>query len=310
MALSTASHDMVRFVNALYNGRLSDVIELTNIFANDFERLSEALIESCKYNHLDTVKWLVEHTEVHINSRQSYYYTPLVAASWYGCLDIVKYLIETCHADVNLPDGDYITPLVAACRRVSMSVSMYLLNDVGDVDVNAVDGNGNTALHYAVWFNKHHKGYTQLHMACVESGDKNVVKRLVYASDQEVNIQDNEGNTPLHRACEYGHSDIVETLMFAGANETITNDLGQSPAQVAEWTKHNELLKLLDRDSLWEVMQRRSKLSVGCLMMLTLLLVQRKVIRRKWRCAQFFIQVVAISSGIFSSQKNKRRKLN
>ena len=49
-----------------------------------------------------------------------------------------------------------------------------------------------------------------------------------------INVQDNAGYTPLHYACYLGHSDIVKTLMLAGADETITNNYWRTPARVAE----------------------------------------------------------------------------
>ena len=166
------------------------------------------------------------------------------------------------HADVNLPDRGGYTSLTTACRCVSMSVSMYLLCEVSDLDVNIADRyDGNTALHLAVWCSKGFLGYTQLHKACDRyRGDVTEVLSLVYVRGHKINVQNNNGDTPLHLACSKGHSGIVETLMLAGADETITNDEGKTPAQVAESEGHSELLKLLDRDSLWQVMLwRRSK---------------------------------------------------
>ena len=66
------------------------------------------------------------------------------------------------------------------------------------------------------------------------------VLSLVYVRGHKMNVQDNYGDTPLHWACSNGHSDIVETLMLAGADETITNDDGETPAQVAESVGHSD----------------------------------------------------------------------
>ena len=63
----------------------------------------------------------------------------------------------------------------------------------------------------------------------------------------KINVQDNAGNTPLHRACYNGYSDIVETLMLTVADEIIANDDGETPAQMAESEGYSKLLKLLDR---------------------------------------------------------------
>ena len=87
------------------------------------------------------------------------------------------------------------------------------MREVSDVDVNIVDSYGNTALHYAVWCSKDDN--TQLHKAGdYRGGDVTEVLRLIYVRGHNINVQDNNEDTPLHRACSYGHSEIVETLML------------------------------------------------------------------------------------------------
>ena len=160
--------------------------------------------------------------------------------------------METCYADVNFPDIRGNTSLTWACDNVNMSVSMYLLCEVSDLDVNIADRyDGNTVLHLAVWCSKDR--YTQLHKAC-EKGNVNEVLKLVYMRGHKINVQYYKGYTPLHLAYGTGHSGIEETPTLAGANETSTNDRGKTPALVAEKRGYSELLKLLDRDSLWQVM--------------------------------------------------------
>ena len=214
MAFEVKTEDVVKFIDTVYHGRLDDVIALSYLFVNDVERLNEALIESCKYGRLDVVKWLVEHTAVDITSRQGYYYTPLTAACWYDCLNIVKFLVETCHADVNLPDGDGVTPLTAACCRISSSVTKYLLCEANGLAVNFCDSNNNTALHYAIWYEKGYRGFTKLHTACAEKDDICDIIKIVYVESHDINVQDNDGNTPLHKACEHGRKKIVDILMY------------------------------------------------------------------------------------------------
>ena len=151
MSSSERSDDRARFIIAAQNGRLEEVIKLSSKFSNDVEVLSEALIWSCFNGHLDVVKWLGGHTAADVNYNKGVFLgTPLTAACAKDHLDIVKYLVETCHADVNLPDSGGYTSLTKACRYVSMSVSMYLLCEVSDLNVNIANSDGNTALHLAV----------------------------------------------------------------------------------------------------------------------------------------------------------------
>jgi hypothetical protein len=56
---------------------------------------------------------------------------------------------------------------------------------------------------------------------------------LVYVCDEDVNVQGHyNGNTPLHKACNDDNSDRVGVLLLAGADETILNDMGQTPVQL------------------------------------------------------------------------------
>ena len=310
MSSRVRSDDSWRFIYAAKCGRLEEVIKLSSKFSNDVEVLSKALIWSCLYGHLDVVKWLGGHTAADVNNNKYVLWTPLTAACFNDHLDIVKYLVETCHADVNLLDSRGYTSLTQACRYVSMSMSMYLLCEVSDLDVNIADSYGNTALHLAVWRSKG-RGYTQLHKACGRA-DVTEVLSLVYVRGHKINVQDNIGDTPLHLACSNGHSDIVETLMLAGADETITNDEGKTPAQMAESAGHSELLKLLDRDSLWQVMlgrRNKLKLSLVVLMMLTVRLMRQRLMIRRWCHTLTVVHVMLTITSIINFNRRKRHKL-
>ena len=259
MSSRKTSSSRQRFFDAAEYGRLEEVSELSSKFCNDVKVLSQAMIRACVGGRLDVLKCLVGFiaADVNYNNGEEWWNTPLIAACENNHLDIVKYLMETCHADVNLSDSVGYTSLTKACRYVRISVSMYLMSEISDIDVNIADRfDGNTALHLAVWCSKN--DYTELHEACFR-GNVTKVLRLVYMRDHMINVQDNAGDTSLHRACCNGQSDIVEILILAGADEKITNDWGKTPAQVAEREGHRELLKLLCRESLWEVMTWRQK---------------------------------------------------
>ena len=313
MSFSEPSDCRDRFFNAARDGRLQEVKELSNEFNNDMMVLSQAVIGSCWRGHIDIVKWLVKNTAVdvnYINSEDRLKYLPLTAACDYDQLHVVKYLVEACHANVNLPDKRGHTSLTQACRYFSMSVSMYLC-EVRDLDVNIADNDGNIGLHYAIWCNK--DNFSKLHEIC-DKGDVIELLRLVYVRDHKINVRDNFGFTPLHWACFKGHSDIVRTLMLAGADETITNDERMTPAQVAVNEGHTGLLKLLDSNNLWQMILgglNNSKMSVVILLPLTLRLIRKRQMTRRW-CHTLTITHVLLTIGniIKSGRTNVKLKRN
>jgi ankyrin repeat protein len=132
--------------------------------------------------------------------------------------------------------------LIKTCFRGQWNVATWLAVNA-EIDINQTDSNGNTLLHGAVGFCKD-KGHTRLHKAC-QMGDVAEVWRL---SDDDVNAQNNYGDTPLHEACRHGYRDIVEMLVRNGCDLSIRNDNGRTPAQHALWLNHGELLTLLEAD--------------------------------------------------------------
>ncbi len=82
-----------------------------------------------------------------------------------------------------------------------------------------------------------------LHMA-VENERLNVIEALLKNPKINVNLQNKNGNTPLYRAAELGHQEIVMALLAAKANATIKNTLGYLPVDVAKTDEIKALLTI------------------------------------------------------------------
>ena len=154
-------------------------------------------------------------------------------------------------------------------------VAKYLISEANELDINfAKKKKLNTALHYFIWSTTRNR--TQLHEACQERDIKKVIE-LVNNMNHDINAQDNSGLTPLHTACYSGFSDVVQVLMMAGANETITDDYNRTPAQLDVKSGHKEMLELLDRVSLWRVLQKtKTTIPIGFLVVLAVRLVKKR----------------------------------
>ncbi len=53
------------------------------------------------------------------------------------------------------------------------------------------------------------------------------VCRLVYVCGDDVNVQNRDDCTPLHRAIGFANADVVGALLLAEADEIIANDWGK-----------------------------------------------------------------------------------
>jgi ankyrin repeat protein len=76
------------------------------------------------------------------------------------------------------------------------------------------------------------------------------VKRLLYAG-AEVNVQNEDGRTPLHEAAYEGpvEVEVVERLLSAGANPNIQDQDGDPALDVTDEYYDEEVQELLKRHS-------------------------------------------------------------
>lgn len=120
--------------------------------------------------------------------------------------------------------------------------------------VNAVDFEGNSALHHAVFKNSveavtsllqypdlscltpNHKGQTVLHLAAQNCEDNPLLSELLVTRSPELlNMQDLDGNTALHIAVIHKNCQIVLKLVsFQGINRSIPNYNNLPPAMLPE----------------------------------------------------------------------------
>ncbi|XP_034532018.1 oxysterol-binding protein-related protein 1 isoform X2 [Notolabrus celidotus] len=86
------------------------------------------------------------------------------------------------------------------------------------------------------------------------NGDLPGIKKLLMSTIREetqINInckgkkKSNLGWTPLHLACYFGHKDVVEELLKAGADVNLPNNIGDTPLHKAAFTGRKEVVMLL-----------------------------------------------------------------
>ena len=204
-ALETKTKDGSHFVTPLiiaaHNGHLNSVKILlgygADIEARGTLKIENDVIKGCTplwaaaaSGHLNVVKLLIERN-ADVDGRTSTDSTPLRAAACEGNLEVVGCLVES-GANVNARTMIEKTPLMVACYRGHLSVITYLINEGAFVDLP--DKDGNTALHYAA-----------------QGGHLETVSQLLALGAPQ--LPNNQGLTPLLRACDYCSIEIVEYLI-------------------------------------------------------------------------------------------------
>jgi len=88
-------------------------------------------------------------------------------------------------------------------------------------------------------------GRTPLHRAC-ENGHLEIVEYLWATGHANVGAADNQGQTPLHVACYFGRLDVVRYLLtHHGANLEASDDNGWTPLHLAILQRHHHVVGYL-----------------------------------------------------------------
>ncbi|KAM3866221.1 oxysterol-binding protein-related protein 1-like [Diretmus argenteus] len=98
-------------------------------------------------------------------------------------------------------------------------------------------------------------GWTPLHLAC-SWGHRDVVEELLKAG-ADVNLQDNMGDTPLHNAAATGRKEVVLLLLRYDACANIINATAQIPKDV---TEDDEIITMLEAAERREERRQEEKL--------------------------------------------------
>jgi ankyrin repeat protein len=137
---------------------------------------------------------------------------------------------------------------MAASYGRTAIVELLLSQD--EVNINAVDGKGNTPIHLAAG----HEGHPVPHLAAGD-GHHSVVQVLLSKEEVDVDLRGLLG-TALHEAAYSGHGTIVELLLSnarVDVNARGTEHKRFTPLHWAAYKGHSEVVKLLLADDRTDV---------------------------------------------------------
>ncbi|XP_033116147.1 transient receptor potential cation channel subfamily A member 1-like [Anneissia japonica] len=167
--------------------------------------------------------------------------TALHTAAKYNHIDVAKVLIKRgCKLDEK--DNDGLTPLLLGCFMDSWQTSWLLLEH--GASLTNTDAKGRNLLHFVVY-----KASTIISMPI--SLYKSVERNL----SSLVNVQDIDGNSPLHCAVEYGGSNQVHRMLYLGGAPWLHNNQLQTPFHIAAALGRSDCIQIM--------MKTPSKLSIN-----------------------------------------------
>ncbi|WP_145971879.1 ankyrin repeat domain-containing protein [Wolbachia endosymbiont of Cimex lectularius] len=173
---------------------------------------------------------------------------PLHCAAERGHVQVAEILLAA-KADVNMHDQYKLTPLDYAVELGNKIEMVKLLLKKGAT--NVPNQYGQTPLHYAA--ERGHvqtvetllkegnadvdlqdkNGKTPLHRATGRKGEHIQVVAILLQEKAKVNLQDKEGKTSLHYAAENEYTQIAEALLKKGADVNVQDKDGRTPLYYA-----------------------------------------------------------------------------
>ncbi|XP_069461217.1 SH3 and multiple ankyrin repeat domains protein 1 [Ambystoma mexicanum] len=185
--------------------------------------------------------------------------TPLTLASQQdGTIEVIRMLcLGGAHIDFRSRDGMTALHKAVCCRNYS---ALMALLDLGG-SPNHKDRRGLTPLYHTaivggdprccelLLYNRAHigtldeNGWQEIHQACQHGHTQHLEHLLFYGADPAA--QNASGNTALHICALYNKESSARILLYRGANKDIKNHNGQTPFQVAVISGNFELGELI-----------------------------------------------------------------
>lgn len=137
-----------------------------------------------------------------------------------------------------------INILLHSCEIGDLKVVVSIFEGTEEIDVDAVDENGTSALQVAS-ANNHVRFMPLSYKKRIpfDSSLQNEIVQYLLEKGADVNLCNKSGWTPLHHASFYGNNETVKLLLQSKSSVTVKNKFGASPLSVAAAGGHVSTLK-------------------------------------------------------------------
>ncbi|KAH6908086.1 ankyrin repeat-containing domain protein [Coprinopsis sp. MPI-PUGE-AT-0042] len=173
------------------------LLGIPGVRCNDRDDKGKTPLMHAAENDLDeAVARLLDNPEVDVNAKDDQAWAALVFATWGGSEEAFRKLVACPRVDVNTRTGSQMTPLMFVSAHLGAmqiwgDIFVTLLLQRPDIDVNATNAQGKTALALAVG-----------------GSPAALIRQLLRVPSLDVNIKDSNGWTPLMIASQ-GYSRVT-----------------------------------------------------------------------------------------------------
>jgi len=196
----------------------------SGVNVNDHGWIDRSVWAAARWGHVEMVELLLAEG-LDINSGDTDGSSALIAAAYHGHQSVVELLLEhgTEHRLEELnSSGEAPVILLGASNSKRLTTVL---------DMNALNGNGDTALHLALVNPTRNKS--------------KMIARLLIENGADCEVQNQAGYTPLLYAVANGNEEVTELLLEKRVNINIKSHLGSYAVQYAVRYGHERVLKLL-----------------------------------------------------------------
>lgn len=227
------------------NDKMNFLLQLPEIQLTGCDYLGRiALHFACANGNLIGTKTLIEQYKADVNVKDKYGDTPLHLACKKKHLHIVDYLIKLPQTNINAQNHEGNTSLHGACEQNVPKLISYLITHQS-ANLNLQNENGETPLHIAVRCGnigivkqlieqgadaliKDNSKNNALFTA-FENKEIEILEDLINLPNVDINTQNKDGNTLLHRSCMEGYSELTHLLVTTrNPNLNIRNNKGNT----------------------------------------------------------------------------------
>jgi ankyrin repeat protein len=231
---------------------LAQLIKTGEISVNDYLHRDRSILAlATAANYTDVMKCLIENgADVNLMDSGNLGYTPIEWAARENHVEALQLLLNH-KADINKGNTINTNALIGACIGAQKDALKLLLKK--GANINHTDIYGRTAVHHICQNAKQWGG------AIITETINGVTKelknprfkqhtemlKLLLKNSAEVNLESNEGFTPLHYCADTNAHSFIPLLIKAGANVNAQNGKGYSPLHAASDKGHLESCKEL-----------------------------------------------------------------